>query len=194
MNSSDPSNLLSPSENPAPAAIITMLKVWHRIECWVAVLCFVFIASVLILDVVYRELYGPLMNWLEFSKGSGGFFGAQKLAVFALVIGSFAGIGIATATGSHLVPQIAFNWFPANWNSIINRIADTVTGIVFLITAWYGLQFALMTKEFGILAPVINMSPWIVQLVIPLGFVSAGLRYFIFAIWQNARPKLPEFS
>lgn len=193
MNSTDPSKLSS-SINKAPAAIMTMLKVWHRIECWVAVLCFVFIASVLILDVVYRELYGPLMDWLELSKGSGGFFGAQKLAIFALVIGSFAGIGIATATGSHLVPQIAFSWFPPRWNSIINRIADILTGVVFLITAWYGLQFALTTKEFGILAPVINMSPWIVQLIIPLGFISAGLRYFIFAIWQSARPQLPEFS
>lgn len=193
MNANSPSELSS-SVRKTPSAVFTTLKVWHRIECWVAVLCFVFIASLLIIDVMYRELYGPLMDWLELSKGSGGLFGAQKLAIFALVLGSFAGIGIATATGTHLVPQIAFSWFPQSWNVTINRIADFITGLVFLIAAWYGIQFALSTKEFGMIVQVINSSPWLVQMVIPLGFISAGLRYFIFALWPDARPQLPEFS
>lgn len=191
---SDSKSIHATNPNSVPLFVTKTLTLWHRIECWIAVLCFVFIASLLIIDVMYREVYGPLMDWLNLSKGSGGLFGAQKLAVFALVLGSFAGIGIATATGSHLVPQVAFGWFPQRWNTFINRVADILTGLVFLIAAWYGVQFALSTKEFGMIVQVINTSPWLVQMVIPLGFISAGLRYFIFAIWQDARPLPPEVA
>ena len=48
------------------------------------------------------------------------------------MIGSFAGIGIATATASHLVPRVGFGWVPARWDPWFNRLADLITG-VFLV-------------------------------------------------------------
>jgi TRAP-type C4-dicarboxylate transport system permease small subunit len=179
---------------PAPAGLVRLLKGWHKAECWLAVACFGFIAAVLVIDVLGREFYGPLMALLGRPAGATGLFGSQKLAVFALVIGSFAGIGIATATGSHLVPRLGFGWFPKAWGPALNRLADLLTGIALMAVAWYGWQFVMSTKASGVLAPVINMSPWGVQLAIPLGFVSAALRYFIFAIWPGTRPELPEFQ
>lgn len=179
---------------PAPAGLVRLLGGWHRLECWLAVACFAFIAAVLVIDVLGREFYGPLMQLLGQPVGATGLFGSQKLAVFALVIGSFAGIGIATATGAHLVPRVGFGWLPAAWGAAVNRLADLLTGLVLVAVAWYGWQFVLSTKASGVLAPVINMSPWGVQLAIPLGFLSAALRYFIFAIWPGTRPELPEFQ
>lgn len=175
-----------------PSSVSTLLRVWHRVECWLAVACFIFIACLLVIDVFYREIIGPLMSFLKLSQGSGGFFGAQQLAIFAMVIGSYAGIGIATATASHLVPRVGFGWFPESWNSTINRLADLVAGIVLCITAWYGFQFVIVSKEYGSIAPVINTSPWMIQLAIPLGFLSAALRYFIFFMWPDSRPQAPE--
>lgn len=179
---------------PAPVALTRLLARWHRGECWLAVLCFGFIAVVLVIDVLGREFYGPLMTLLGRPVGATGLFGSQKLAVFALVIGSFAGIGIATATGSHLVPRLGFGWVPKAWGPAVNRLADVLTGAALLAVAWYGWQFVMASKASGVLAPVINMSPWGVQLAIPLGFVSAALRYFIFAAWPGTRPALPEFQ
>lgn len=178
----------------APEGLLRLLRGWHRAECWLAVGCFGFIAAVLVIDVLGREFYGPLMTLLGRPAGATGLFGSQKLAVFALVIGSFAGIGIATATGSHLVPRVAFGWFPKAWGPQIDRVADLLTGLALVAVAWYGWQFVMSTKASGVLAPVINMSPWGVQLAIPLGFLSAALRYFIFAGWPGTRPALPEFQ
>ena len=62
--------------------------------------------------------------------GATGIFAAQKLSVFALVIGSFAGIGIATATGSHIVPRFAHGWVPAAWGPVMDRLADVPTGSI----------------------------------------------------------------
>jgi TRAP-type C4-dicarboxylate transport system permease small subunit len=176
-----------------PGAVGALLTWWHRAECWLAVACFVFISSLLVLDVLAREVYSPLANALG-SGGGGGLFGAHKLAIFALVIGSFAAIGVATATGSHLVPRVGYHWLPSAWSPVIDRLADVITGAVLLVAAWYGVQFVLATKEYGLVAPVIDTSPWMIQLAIPLGFVSAAGRYFIFALWPGAKPIPPEFK
>lgn len=179
---------------PAPPGVVAVLRVWHKLECWVAVLAFSFIALVLMIDVLGRELYGPLMSLLGFQVGATGLFGSQKLAVFALVIGSFAGIGIATATGVHLVPRVAFKWVPASWSPHMDRIADVFTGLFLLGVTWYGVLFVIASKESGVLAAVINVSAWPIQMVIPLGFASAALRYFAFAVWPALRPVPPEFQ
>jgi TRAP-type C4-dicarboxylate transport system permease small subunit len=178
----------------APPAAVRLLQVWHKAECWIAVLAFSFIALVLCIDVVGREFYGPVMNHLGFQVGSTGLFGSQKLAIFALVIGSFCGVGIATATGVHLVPRLAFAWLPARWSTEVDRIADLVSGLFLLGVAWYGIVFVLASKQSGVLAPVINVSAWPIQMVIPLGFVSAAVRYFFFACWPALRPQAPEFQ
>ena len=39
---------------PAPRAVVVLLAVWHKLECWIAVLAFSFIALVLMVDVMGR--------------------------------------------------------------------------------------------------------------------------------------------
>lgn len=183
-----------PGSAAAPRSVVRLLAVWHRLECWIAVLAFSFIAAVLVIDVLGREFYGPVMAFVGHPAGATGLFGSQKLAVFALVIGSFAGIGIATATGVHLVPRVAFKWLPAAWSPSVDRVADVFTGLFLLGVAWYGVVFVLASKASGVLAAVINVSAWPIQTVIPLGFASAALRYFIFAAWPGLRPLPPDFQ
>ena len=60
--------------------------------------------------------------------------------MFALVIGSFAGIGIATATGAHLVPRVAFNLVPERWGPTL-EFADLITGVFLLMVAYPGCRF-----------------------------------------------------
>jgi TRAP-type C4-dicarboxylate transport system permease small subunit len=76
----------------------------------------------------------------------------------------------------------------------VDRIADLVSGLFLLGVAWYGIVFVLASKQSGVLAPVINVSAWPIQMVIPLGFVSAAVRYFFFARWPALRPQAPEFQ
>ena len=178
----------------APPGLVRALHVWHRIECWIAVLSFGFIAAVLVIDVLGREFYGPVMTLLGVKVGATGLFGSQKLAVFALVIGSFCGIGIATATGVHLVPRVAFGWLPARWSPHVDRLADLLTGTFLLVVTYYACLFVIGSKNSGVLAAVINVSAWPIQMAIPLGILSAAVRYFNFAMWPAVRPAAPEFQ
>lgn len=178
---------------PAPAGAQRVVARWHRVECLIAVAAFGFIAVVLILDVAGRELLGPIYKAFDL-QGSPGIYAAQKMCVYALVIGSFCGIGVATATGSHLLPRLGFGWVPDSFAPTMNRIADLVTGVFFCGVAWYGWVYVASSMQAGLRAQAFNMPIWPIQLAIPLGFLSAALRYFFFAAWPALRPRPPEFQ
>lgn len=178
---------------PAPAGVRRFADGWHRAECLVAVTAFGLIAMLLILDVAGRELLGPIYKLLDI-KGATGIYGAQKLSVYALVLASFCGIGIATATGSHLLPRIGFGWIPVGFGSTMDRVADLITAVFMLAVAYYGYVFVASTMAAGLRAQAFNLPVWPFQLAIPLGFLSASVRYFLYAAWPALRPLPPEFQ
>jgi TRAP-type C4-dicarboxylate transport system permease small subunit len=178
---------------PAPAGARRVVDTWHRLECLIAVAAFGFIALVLIVDVAGRELLTPLYRAFDL-KGSPGIFAAQKMCVYALVIGSFCGVGVATATGSHLLPRIGFGWVPKEFGPTMDRIADLVTGLFFVGVAWYGWVYVSSSMQAGLRMQAFDMPIWPIQLAIPLGFLSAAIRYFFFAAWPALRPLPPEFQ
>ena len=176
-----------------PAAVRTFLAAWHKAECRIAVAAFVFIALVLILDVIGRELLFPLLKVLSVRHtGPTGVYGAQKMAVFALAIATYSGIGVAAATASHLVPRVGFGAVPTAWNVSMDRLADLVTGLFLLGVAWYGFGFVRGSMATGLRAPMLQWPVWPFQAAIPLGFVSAALRYLCFARWPALRPQRPH--
>lgn len=179
---------------PAPAWIARGLDVWHRAECWIAVVCFAFIALIMVVDVFGREIVGPTLAALGIDIGPTGIFAAQRFAMIALIIGSFLGVGIATATGSHLVPRVAFGWVPARWGPALDRIADVITGLFLLGFVWFGVEFVISTAQTQLRMVVLDWVVWPIQSAIPLGFLSAALRYFVYAAWPTARPRPPEFQ
>jgi TRAP-type C4-dicarboxylate transport system permease small subunit len=192
----EPSSAMAtpPRVADAPPAVRKLLERWHTTECYIAVAAFSVIAGLLLADVIGREFVGPLLRWLDLYHGPTGLFGSQRISVYALIIGSFAGIGIATATGSHLVPRIGWGWTPAAWASWIDRAADAVTAAVLTAVAWYGVEFVLSSKATGLRAPVLDFVVWPIQLAIPLGFLSAALRYACYAVWPALKPAPPDFQ
>jgi TRAP-type C4-dicarboxylate transport system permease small subunit len=179
---------------PAASRAQAIADVWHKIECWIAVAAFSFIAIILLLDVLGREILGPLIRLLGFPAMATGIFASQKLSIFALVIGSFAGIGIATATASHLVPRVGFGWVPARWDPWFNRLADLITGLFLVGVSYYAWIFVESSMATDLRAPVLDWSVWPIQLAIPIGFLSAAGRYFLFAAWPSTKPQPPEFQ
>jgi TRAP-type C4-dicarboxylate transport system permease small subunit len=176
-----------------PVAARRLVELWHRLECIVAVAAFGFIAVVLIGDVLGREVLGPIYRTFGI-QGQAGVYAAQKMSVYALVVGSFAGVGIATATGSHLLPRIGFGWVPKAWGPAVDRVADVVTGAFMCGVAWYGWVYVQSSMSADLRAQAFNIPIWPIQSMIPLGFLSAGLRYFLFAAWPALRPLPPEFQ
>lgn len=185
--------MMAGSAAPAPEFAKSFVNGWHRVECVVAVLAFGFIATVLVADVLGRELLGPIFRALNI-KGQAGVYASQKMSIYALVIGSFAGVGIATATASHLLPRIGFKWVPAHWGPTVDRCADVFTGLFMLGVVYYGWVYVQSSMSADLRAQAFNIPIWPIQLAIPLGFASAAVRYFFYAAWPDLRPALPEFQ
>ncbi|NJO35295.1 MAG: TRAP transporter small permease [Rhodospirillales bacterium] len=177
-----------------PENVRRLVEAWHKGECWVAVMAFGFIATILVLDVLGREFLGPFLRFLGFEPGATGIFASQKLSIFALVIGSFAGIGIATATGAHIVPSFASGWVPEPWRRVYDRCVDLLTGVVLIAVVWFGFKFVGSSFKTDLRAPVLDWPVWPIQLAIPLGFLSAAGRYLIYAAWPLLKPAPPEFQ
>ncbi|AVO38453.1 TRAP transporter small permease [Pukyongiella litopenaei] len=183
------------TSNTVPTAVTRFLNGWHLLERWIAVIAFTLIGALIFADVAGREVIGPVGQTLGFEMGSTGIYGSGKIALFMLVIGAFSGLGISVATGTQIVPRVAFGWVPERWGPAIDRLANALSGALFLAVAYYGYVFVAASRDIGTVMPGLDWPVWIIQSVIPLGFASAGLRYVFFAIWPAtapAREEMPE--
>lgn len=178
----------------APAAMQALARRWHRAECGVAMAAFTLIAALLIIDVVGRELWAPLARASGLTTGATGVPGGLKIAVYAMVLGAFCGIGIASATNVHLVPRVGAAWVPRPWAPWMARLGDAFTAAFMMAAAWYALQFVMASKATSMRAAVLGWEVWPFQLAIPLGFVSAALRHAMFSAWPGLKPPPPEFQ
>jgi TRAP-type C4-dicarboxylate transport system permease small subunit len=172
----------------APPGVRRFFDAWHRVECAVGVTVFAAIVLLLMGDVFGRELLGPLLRGLGLDVGSGGIFGAPKIAVYLLVLVVYLGIGIASVQGAHLTPRVGFGWVPARWGPALDRIADAVTALMLFAAACYGLVFVQSSIAVDVRMPSLGWSLWPVQLMMPLGLGSAAARHLGFALWPALRP------
>lgn len=181
------------TQKAAPAFIRRGLDLWHRAEVWIAILAFTAIAMILIYDVVVREVMLPLLSQLGVDARTLVLYGSQKIAVYLLVLGAFAGIGIATWAGAQLVPKVAFKVVPQRYDFAANRVADLFTALFLFTVAVIAAQFVFDSFQSGQRASGgLRIEVWKVQAAIPLGFASAAFRYLVFALWPILRPEQAE--
>ena len=151
---------------------------WLKLfESALAALAYSIVALLLIADVLGRELFGQAL------------FGAQKMAVFAAIVAGFLGLSLATNAGSHLRPGFLDNLFPARFDSLIWRLADALSSLIYLTLTAVAIQFILVSMAAGDRAAVLYWTLWPIQLVIPYAFFSSAIQHAIFAIWPQLKPK-----
>lgn len=172
----------------APPVVQRLLVRWHRAECALAVTAFATIALLLVADVAARELLVPLVHALGFSGFRLAFPAAPELALAALVVGTYAGIGVASATATHFVPRLGHGWFGAERAATVERAGEGLTALAWLAAAGYAALFVAGSKATGLRIALLDWPAWPVQLALPLGFASAALRHACFARWPDTRP------
>lgn len=175
-----------------PPAVRWLFAAWHRLECGIAVAALAAIALLLIGDVAGRELLAPLLRRFGVEMGAGGIFGAQKMAVYLMVLAVYCGIGIAVVTGTQLVPRVGFGWLPAHWAPGVARISDALGGVVLLLAGGYALVLVDATLRTGVRMPILGGPLWPMQLMVPLGLWSAAVRYLGYAVWPGLRSPMSQ--
>ena len=155
----------------------TVLRVLFVFMGAVATVFYATLAILLLADVLGREFF------------SEGIFGAQRVAVYCTIVAGNFGLALAAAAGSHIRPRLADNWLPQAWSPALDRLADVITGCVFVAVAFFATRLVEESIGFETVSPVIDWQIWPVQAVIPLGYLMAALHYFIFAAYPALRPR-----
>ena len=154
----------------------TMLRSLLRFESAIAVTAYVIVTSVLMADILSRELFGQAI------------WGVQKVAVYGSIIAGLVGLGLATAKGKHIRPKFTDAWLPEHWARIATRIGDIVACITFIVAAWVSIDLVVSSYEYEFLAPVLDWPIWPFQMVLPYTFFSTAFRHGVFALQPELRP------
>ena len=161
---------------PPPSSVTRLLDAVRRVELAVTFAAFVTLAVVIFADVVVREVSGTGITW------------AREVGVYANVVVTLIGIGLASDAGAHLRPRFADRWLPASWEPVLVRLGEALTSAFCLAFAWIALRVVLETRELDERSVVLRAAVWPVQSVLPLAFVLCALRHAAYARWPSLTP------
>ena len=161
---------------PAPPPVRRALELLRGVELAVTSAAFAVLAAVIFADVLVREFTGSGLSW------------ARQIGVYANVVVTLVGIGLASASGAHLRPRFADGWLPAAWDPWLMRAGEALTALFCLAFAWIALMVVLETYELDERSVVLRLMVWPFQSVLPLAFLFAALRHGCYALWPALRP------
>lgn len=147
------------------------------VERAVILVSFAVMAGALMADVLSREILGR------------GVFGAPQVGVFAMIVMSFLGIGLASASGGHLRPRFADRLVPRSWDRFMDRLAEFLFAV---FCAGFGVIALLVVREtfeLGDVAPVLRWPIWPFQAVIAAAFFIAAIRHTLYGLYPALKPK-----
>lgn len=149
------------------------LRIFEQSLCFIA---FLGMAGCLIYDVLKREVTGS------------GAFGAPQIGVIGMIIVSYIGIGLASASGSHYRPQFADNAFPKKYHRLLDRIGEFGFALFCAFMSYVAARVTLESMELNDVSPVLRWPIWPVQSTIAIGFGLVALRHFFYGLYLELKP------
>ncbi len=150
------------------------LRTVEQALCFMA---FMIMAGALIYDVLKRQLTGS------------GAFGAPQVGVIGMIIVSYIGIGLASASGSHYRPRFADNVLPKKFHRALDRLGEFGFALFCAVLAGVAAKVSLESYNLNDVAPVLRNPIWPVQMVIALGFGLVALRHFLYGLFPAIKPE-----
>jgi TRAP-type C4-dicarboxylate transport system permease small subunit len=160
----------------ASALLARVLAVIRAGEVALTSAAFAVLVAVIFADVLWRWTTGS------------GIFWAREVGVFANIVLTIIGIGIASADGTHLRPRFFDRVFPAHWDPALTRIQEVLTATGFAALAWIAAGVVQETMALQDRSIVLRWLVWPVQLVLPVAFALGALRHGIYALVPVLRP------
>ncbi|MEZ5459172.1 MAG: TRAP transporter small permease subunit [Steroidobacteraceae bacterium] len=153
-----------------------LLAAMRRAEVLLTTTAFVVLIAVIFGDVVMRRVTGSGIVW------------ARELGVFANIVLTIIGIGLASSDGTHLRPRVFDRLVPRDWDPAMTRIQEALTAIAFGTLAWIAYGVVQETIALDDRSIVLRWAVWPIQLCLPLAFAAGFVRHGIFALDPALRP------
>lgn len=159
-----------------PPIVVRALGGLRSAELFVTTAAFVVLVVVIFGDVATRRITGSGVVW------------AREVGVFANIVLTIIGIGLASADGTHLRPRFFDKVFPASWENAMVRIQEGLTALAFAGLAWVATMVVLETRMLDDRSVVLRWAVWPIQLALPVAFGAAFLRHGAYALFPASRP------
>jgi TRAP-type C4-dicarboxylate transport system permease small subunit len=117
-----------------------------------------------------------------------GWFGAPQVGVVGMIIVSYMGISLASASGSHFRPKFA-DPLLLRWNDTANRIGEFGFALFCFFMAYIAFKVSLESHQLEDVSAVLRWPIWPIQGVIMMGFFLVAVRHTIYGVFINLRPE-----
>ena len=128
-------------------------------------------------DVAIREVTGTGVHW------------TRQIGVYANVVLVMFGMGLASASGSHLRPRFADHWLPESWDHVLNRLGNALMSVFCLAACVVAGQVVGESIALDEKSMILRWSIWPVQGIIPLAFALAAYRHALYSFYPSLSPQ-----
>lgn len=177
-----------PARPDGPGFVRRCLAGLLRLEAAIAIACLCFASAVILIDCLGRELLQPLARAAGLARALELQPGLSRYALYAVLIATYAGFAVSSATGAHLGSGLGQVPIPRWLADRREQLGDLLTGLVFAAAAWYALRFVMASFESGARASFLSWPVWPIQAAMPLAMATSALRFLCFAAWPGLRP------
>lgn len=155
----------------------TLLRALGWLEQATTSLAFLVMVLVLGWDIFGRELLGSGKIW------------ATPVAAYANVFIAFIGIGVASASGTHLRPRFMDSLAPRSADGLFDRFTDAGFALFAVGAAVLCWRVMVESIELEETDPVLQWQVWPFQCFLVAAFAIVVLRHSIYACWPALRPR-----
>ncbi|MDA4845150.1 TRAP transporter small permease [Hoeflea poritis] len=152
-----------------------ILRLLMQTEAIVAALAYAATTLLLLADVFSREFLSRSL------------WGAQQSAILLSILAGMIGLTLATGRQAHFRPEFADGILAFSW---VDRLGDLISAILFAGFAYFAVEFVVESRNFSDRVPVINLTLWPVQIVVPYAMASSAIKHFVFALNPAAKEQL----
>ena len=159
---------------------INYLKTWWQkiagmlaeIEKLAVAVCLGGMVVLVLIQIILRNFYNS------------GIVGSDSLVKHLVLWVGFLGAGLATREKSHIRIDIASKVLPPKARAIAQIFVDVFSITVCIGLVYAAYSFVSIEYETGEVMPFLEIPVWIMELIIPIGFLIIALR-FIMQLLEN---------
>jgi TRAP-type C4-dicarboxylate transport system permease small subunit len=159
-----------------------VLQYLTTFEKWLAATAYVAVASLLIGDIIFRELL------------SSSLLGAHQIAVLCAVTAAFAGFALVTHEGGHLRLSGLDQLVPVKYRSLQSRLGDALSAAVFGALTVAAYEYVGGSFRYGDTVPVLYLPLWPFQVILIYAMGASAIRHAVFFILPETKPSLNDLA
>lgn len=108
-----------------------------------------------------------------------GFFWSDEVLRMLVLWIALAGAVAASRSDRHIAINVLDTFLGPRMQQVVKLFVHLFSAAICALVAWYSLEFALTTREYGDIA-LGGLPSWILQMALPLGFGLICYRYALF--------------